>query len=105
MWSPYGKTMERSVSSFKAKYLAIREDVANKKQRVVIPRYGSAADDVISFSEGAGTPLSERAADTTQTPGNLPTSSWWPPQSRLGFPLSPPTKIIESNKPQTRLQI
>lgn len=63
--------MEVSVSEFKAKCLAIVEDVAKKKQRVVITRHGRAAAEVIPFSGGAGTPLFGRAAQTTKILGDL----------------------------------
>ncbi len=64
--------MEMSVSEFKAKCLAIVEDIANKKERVVITRYGRGAAEVIPFSGGGtGTPLFGRSANTTKILGDL----------------------------------
>lgn len=63
--------MEMSVSEFKAKCLAIVEDIANKKERVVISRYGRAAAEVIPFSGGTSTPLFGCAANTTRILGDL----------------------------------
>ena len=66
--------MELSVSEFKAKCLGIVEDIANKKERVVITRYGRAAAEVIPFSGGTGTRLFGRSAHTTKILGDLTSS-------------------------------
>jgi antitoxin (DNA-binding transcriptional repressor) of toxin-antitoxin stability system len=63
--------MEMSVSEFKAKCLAIVEDIANKKERVVITRYGRAAAEVIPFTGATATPLFGRATHTTKILGDL----------------------------------
>jgi antitoxin (DNA-binding transcriptional repressor) of toxin-antitoxin stability system len=63
--------MELSVSEFKAKCLAIVEDIANKKERVVITRYGRATAEVIPFTGGTATPLFGRASNTTRILGDL----------------------------------
>jgi hypothetical protein len=63
--------MEMSVSEFKAKCLAIVENIANKKERVVITRYGRAAAEVIPFTGGTDTPLFGRASQTTKILGDL----------------------------------
>lgn len=55
--------MELSASEFKAKYLAIEEDLANKKEGLVISRHVRAAAEVIPFSGEAATPLFGRAAE------------------------------------------
>lgn len=74
--------MEMSVSEFKAKCLAIVEDIANKKERVVITRYGRAAAEVIPFTGGTGTTLFGRAADTTKILGDLTsTGETWDAES------------------------
>jgi hypothetical protein len=81
-WSSYSHNMEMSVSEFKAKCLAIVEDIANKKERVVITRYGRAAAEVIPFTGSTGTPLFGRAADTTKILGDLTsTGETWDAES------------------------
>jgi antitoxin (DNA-binding transcriptional repressor) of toxin-antitoxin stability system len=63
--------MELSVSHFKAKCLAIVEDIANKKERVVITRYGRPAAEVIPFAGSPETPLFGRSTDSTRILGDL----------------------------------
>jgi antitoxin (DNA-binding transcriptional repressor) of toxin-antitoxin stability system len=82
-WSSNSQDMELSVSEFKAKCLAIVEDIANKKERVVITRYGRAAAEVIPFSGGPSTPLFGRASNTTKILGDLTsTGETWNAASR-----------------------
>lgn len=66
--------MELSVSHFKAKCLAIIEDIANKKERVVVTRYGKPAAEVIPFEGPAESPLFGRAANSTRILGDIHSS-------------------------------
>ena len=68
---PTIREMEVSVSEFKAKCLAIVEDIANKKERVVITRYGRPAAELVPFSGGTGVSLFGRAAGTTEILADL----------------------------------
>jgi hypothetical protein len=63
--------MELTVSHFKAKCLAIVEDIANKKERVVITRYGRPAAEVIPFEGSPEDPLFGRSASSTRILGDL----------------------------------
>lgn len=66
--------MELTVSHFKAKCLAIIEDIANKKERVVVTRYGKPAAEVIPFEGPAESPLFGRSANSTRILGDLNTT-------------------------------
>ncbi len=63
--------MELTVSHFKAKCLAIVEDIANTKERVVITRYGRPAAEVIPFEGSPEAPLFGRSTDSTRILGDL----------------------------------
>jgi antitoxin (DNA-binding transcriptional repressor) of toxin-antitoxin stability system len=63
--------MELTVSRFKAKCLAIVEDIANKKERVVITRYGRPTAEVIPFEGSPETLLFGRSARSTRILGDL----------------------------------
>jgi hypothetical protein len=63
--------MELTVSHFKAKCLAIVEDIANKKERVVITRYGQPAAELIPFEGSPELPFFGRSTDSTRILGDL----------------------------------
>jgi antitoxin (DNA-binding transcriptional repressor) of toxin-antitoxin stability system len=62
--------MELTVSNFKAKCLAIIEDIAHTKERVVITRHGRPTAEVIAF-EGNSTSFFGRSAHCTKILGDL----------------------------------
>ena len=66
--------MELTVSHFKAKCLAIVEDIANKKERVVVTRYGKPTAEVIPFEGPQGVTLFGRSANSTRILGDLNTT-------------------------------